>query len=103
VLIFGNLTTIPFSTNNIVNAEKAIPRYAKWGKFAMRKTKEKYPNAKIVDYLYIGGDEGTKFSIEKFKLWLKGKDKEFGVFVDIKFDKETEQILDLKRDHFQLC
>jgi hypothetical protein len=95
VLIFGNVITIPFSTNNIVNAEKEIPRYAKWGKLAIRKTKEKYPNAKIMDYLHIGRDEKTKSSIEKFKLWLKEKEKEFGGLVEIEFDTETEQIIDI--------
>jgi hypothetical protein len=60
-----------------------------------RRQKKKYPNAKIIDYLHIGRDEKTKSSVEKFKLWLKGKEKEFGVLVEIEFDTATEQIIDI--------
>jgi hypothetical protein len=95
VFISGSLVSIRFSTNNIVNAEKEIPDYAKWGKLAMQKTKEKYPEAKIIDYFHVGRDKEIKFSTEKFKLWLKGKDKEFGVFVEIEYDTKTEQVVDI--------
>ena len=81
---------------NIVIAEQEVPPYAKWGQIAMKNTKEKYPQANIIDYLHIGREKGTEYSVEKFKLWLKQDSKEFGVFVDIKFDNKTEQIIDIK-------
>jgi hypothetical protein len=92
-LFTGNIINNHFITAVEVKAENVIPPYAKWGKLAMQKTKEKYPNAAILDYLHIGRNDGTKSSIEKFKLWLKENDKEFGVLVDIEFEKETERII----------
>lgn len=73
--------------------QKPIPPYAKWGKIAMEKTHEKYPQAQIIDYLHVGRTTGPNTTTEKFKLWLKGKDREFGVFVDIEFDTKTEKVL----------
>lgn len=99
LLIFATLFVGNFpilDTNNVVIAEKIAPPYAKWGRIAMQKTKEKYPQANIIDYLHIGREKGTGYSVEKFKLWLKKGNQEFGVFVDIKFDNETEQIIDIQ-------
>jgi hypothetical protein len=76
--------------------QKPIPPYAKWGKIAMKKTHEKYPQAQIVDYLHVGRTSGPQSSVEKFKLWLKEPQKEFGVFIDIEFDNNTEKILSVK-------
>lgn len=86
----------PLNTNELILAQQPAPSYAKWGQIAMKKTKEKYPQADIIDYLHIGREKGTKYSTEKFKLWLKTDNKEFGVFVDITFDNKTEQIKDIK-------
>ncbi|XXM71080.1 DUF3889 domain-containing protein [Lysinibacillus sphaericus] len=69
-----------------------IPSYAKWGRLAMEKTKERYPQAQIIDYLHIGREENGGTSTEKFKLWLKGKDREFGVLVNVRFDSKNEQL-----------
>ncbi|MGM0851174.1 MAG: YqzG/YhdC family protein [Bacillota bacterium] len=79
-----------------VHAQQEIPSYAKWGSLAVKKTKEKYPDAAIVDYLHIGKENGSKVSTEKFKLWLKRGGKEFGVFVDIQFETDTEKMIDIK-------
>ncbi|ULT57694.1 YqzG/YhdC family protein [Neobacillus drentensis] len=73
--------------------QKPIPPYAKWGTFAMKKTQERYPHAKIIDYLHIGRVTGPRSSTEKFKLWLKDDKKEFGVFVDIEFNPATSQVI----------
>ncbi|NEU30166.1 DUF3889 domain-containing protein [bacterium LRH843] len=97
VISFGYVMSVP-SAHPPVHAENGIPSYAKWGKLAMEKTKEKYPNAKIIDYLHIGSEKTTKTTIEKFKLWLKVNNKEFGVFVDIEFNTETEDVLSI---HFK--
>ncbi|WP_459502906.1 YqzG/YhdC family protein [Bacillus sp. C1] len=72
----------------------AQPPYAKWGKLAVEKTKEKYPKAQIIDYLHIGRKPKTvNITVEKFKLWLREAGKEYGVFVDVEFDTKTEKFL----------
>lgn len=71
----------------------AQPAYAKWGRMAMEKTKEKYPTAQIVDYEHLGRIQGINTSLERFKLWLKEGEKEFGVLVQIEFDKKTERVI----------
>ncbi|MEK4148198.1 DUF3889 domain-containing protein [Robertmurraya sp. FSL W8-0741] len=76
--------------SSIVEAEE---KFEKWGQLALSKTKEKYPNAEIKDYKHIGRVQGTNTTVEKFKLWLKENDKEFGLLVNIKFDKETERVI----------
>ncbi|MCA1062654.1 YqzG/YhdC family protein (plasmid) [Cytobacillus spongiae] len=86
----------PFSDLNPgVYAQQEIPSYAKWGSLAVKKTQEKYPDAEIVDYLHIGKENGSKVSTEKFKLWLRRGEKEFGVLVDIEFETDTEKIIDI--------
>jgi Protein of unknown function (DUF3889) len=84
---------IPISTDSIVHAERPTPPYAKWGKIAVEKTKEKYPDAQVVDYLHVGREDKGSNSVEKFKLWLKGPDKEFGVFVDVEYNEASEQLI----------
>jgi len=98
LLLFGLFLFVeyPLETNVVALAQQQAPPYAKWGQVAMKKTKEKYPQANIIDYLHIGREKGPKYSTEKFKLWLKTDSKEFGVFVDITFENETEQIKDIK-------
>ena len=73
-------------------AAQTPPAYAKWGKIAMERTQEKYPDAKIVDYLYVGSQKMNTSTAETFKLWLKEGDKEFGVFITIRYDNKSEQI-----------
>jgi hypothetical protein len=72
---------------------KPIPSYAKWGRLAMKKTHEKYPNAQIIDYLHIGKITGAQTSTERFKLWLKEGQKEFGVYINIEFDNKSENVV----------
>ncbi|MDT9027370.1 MULTISPECIES: DUF3889 domain-containing protein [Rossellomorea] len=93
-LFLANTTIVEF--NPVVLAQQEIPSYAKWGSLAVKKTQEKYPDAAIVDYLHIGKENGSKVSTEKFKLWLKRGGKEFGVFVDIQFETDTEKMIDIK-------
>ncbi|WP_226681977.1 DUF3889 domain-containing protein [Sutcliffiella horikoshii] len=73
-----------------------VPSYAKWGQLAMKRTKEAYPKADIMDYLHIGRQEGPILTTEKFRLWLKEGDKEFGVNVTISFYKDTETVKEVK-------
>jgi len=72
------------------------PAYAKWGKLAIEKTQSSYPNSKIIDYLHEGSELKEDATIEKFKLWLKEGDKEFGVYVRIKYTTETQQVVDIE-------
>ncbi|MED3561331.1 YqzG/YhdC family protein [Bacillus xiapuensis] len=93
-IVFSSEIMIPPNLINIAYAQrKPIPPYAKWGVLAMNKTKEKYPNAQIIDYLHIGRTSGPATTTEKFKLWLKENGKEFGVFIDIEFNNKTEQVM----------
>ncbi|MGB2993786.1 MAG: DUF3889 domain-containing protein [Paenisporosarcina sp.] len=91
VLITANstLTHIPA----IAHTQQEIPAYAKWGKLAIKETQSKYPNADIIDYLHEGKESKANTTIEKFKLWLKDGDKEFGVFVRIEYNTETEKVI----------
>ncbi len=94
LLIFSLWTVESLSTPlYTAKAETTPPLYAKWGRLAVQKTKEKYPNAKIVDYLHVGRKQGANVTSEKFKLWLKTDRKEFGVFVTITFNTATEQVI----------
>lgn len=72
---------------------KPIPPYGKWGVFAMKKTQEKYPNSKIIDYLHIGRISGPHSSTERFKFWLKDNSREFGVFINIEYNNQTERVV----------
>jgi hypothetical protein len=91
-LFFSSISVNPLT--NTANAQyKPIPPYAKWGTIALQKTHEKYPHAKIVDYLHIGRTSGPQTSTEKFKLWLKDNHREFGVYVNIEFNNETQKVI----------
>lgn len=94
VIIAGALIAIKtFSTSEATPSE---PAYAKWGRVAMEKVKEKYPYAQIVDYLHVEREVGDSTTKETFKLWLRKLDKhEFGVYVTITFDNKTEKIVDI--------
>ncbi|MEH7414990.1 YqzG/YhdC family protein [Neobacillus drentensis] len=82
-------------TDTAVAQQKPIPPYAKWGTLAMKKTQERYPQAKIIDYLHVGRVTDSQSTTEKFKLWLKDDKREFGVFVDIKFNPATNQVINI--------
>lgn len=85
----------PVSGNDFTQLQKEEPPYAKWGRIAMTETKKRYPEADIVDYLHIGAIEENGITVEKFKLWLRGEDREFGVFIDIHFRTDTEEIIEM--------
>jgi hypothetical protein len=91
-LISSGIPHPSVSAKSLESIGVTVPSYAKWGRIAMQKTKERYPEAKIIDYLHIGREDSEGDSIEKFKLWLKGKDREFGVQINIRFDPETDEL-----------
>lgn len=73
----------------------AQPEYARWGRIAMERTAEKY-RLPIVDYLHVGrASPSPGVAEEKFKLWLRGNGREFGVIVTIRFETATDRILNV--------
>jgi hypothetical protein len=96
IIVYGLICLFVINTSDFISAEnKTPPPYAKWGELAMKKTKEKYPDAQITDYLHIGRETMEDSSLEKFKLILKRDSKEFGLFVNIEFKTETEQVIEI--------
>jgi hypothetical protein len=92
-ILFGSTLSYPILFEQPAQAQqKPIPPYAKWSVLAQDKVKEKYPNAKVVDYLYVGRNNGDLTSTERFKFWLKENQKEFGVYVSIEFNNQTHQV-----------
>ncbi|MDM5334342.1 YqzG/YhdC family protein [Ureibacillus composti] len=110
VLVYGRFTAASPNSNTestpsqdvaLPVQEQVAPAYAKWGRIAMEKVMAKYPNANVIDYLHIGREVGDKTSVEKFKLWLKEDSKEFGVFVNITFNNQTEEIINIDYEETQ--
>lgn len=85
----------PIAMGSMITTLQELPPYAQWGRVAMQETKKKYPDAAIIDYLHIGRETANNVTTEKFKLWLRGKDKEFGVYIDIEFNTDTEEIINI--------
>ncbi len=98
-IVLGVLITVnaaPTHVSTIALAQQEVPAYAKWGRLAIKETQSKYPNANIIDYLHEGSESKEDSTIEKFKLWLKEGDKEFGVFVKIEYFTETEKVVTIE-------
>ncbi|MEK4760643.1 DUF3889 domain-containing protein [Viridibacillus sp. FSL E2-0187] len=94
IFIIANSTSLHIPTN--AYAQQEIPAYVKWGKLALIETNSKYPNAKIIDYLHQGRETKKDTTTEKFKLWLKEGNREFGVFVRIEYNTHTEKVLKIE-------
>lgn len=94
-LLLTSISATPIHIQNTASAEDETPPYAKWGRLAMKETKSEYPDADIVDYLHVGSQTSDNETTQKFKLWLKEETKEYGVFIDIKFNNETEEVLQI--------
>lgn len=92
ITINSALTHFP----SIALTQEEIPAYAKWGRLAVKEVQSKYPDATVIDYLHEGSETKGDTTIEKFKLWLKDSDKEFGVFVHITYTTETEEIVNVE-------
>lgn len=99
VLAFGIFTSIYSAIPQLpmtALVQLEIPAYAKWGKLAVKETQAKYPKAEILDYLHEGNEVNGDLTIEKFKLWLKEGDHEFGVFIRIEYFTETNKVKAIK-------
>jgi hypothetical protein len=93
-LVLCSVSVSPLNLFHTAYAQqKPVPPHAKWGVLAIKKTKEKYPNVQVIDYLHIGRIRGPQSSTERFKLWLKDNNKEFGVFINIEFNNATEKVI----------
>lgn len=83
----------PFDVHNTVLGE---PSYAKWGQLAMKEVGKKY-DAQIVDYLHVGRTQiNAQTTKETFKFWLRGENREFGVYVTIQFQTSTDKVLSVE-------
>ncbi|WP_246097051.1 DUF3889 domain-containing protein [Psychrobacillus soli] len=94
--IYFTVNSVPIYTPPVVSTIQEPPAYAKWGMLAIKETQAKYPNASIIDYLHQGRESNKDSTIEKFKLWLKNGDHEFGVFVTIEFTTDTEEVVNIE-------
>ncbi|KMJ59305.1 hypothetical protein AB685_08580 [Bacillus sp. LL01] len=99
-LLLMGLQPASFAEATQQSSEQA-PSYAKWGQLAMKRMKEAYPKANIVDYLHVGRQEGPVLTTEKFRLWLKEGDREFGVNVTISFYNKTETVKEVKLEEIK--
>jgi hypothetical protein len=94
--IFTIVNSAPAHVQMLANTQTEVPVYAKWGKLAVQETQAKYPTANIIDYLHEGSESKDDSTIEKFKLWLKEGDREFGVFVRIEYITATEKVVGIE-------
>ena len=92
VIVSSVLNHVPTTAHK----QQETPSYAKWGQLAMKETQAKYPSANIIDYLYEGRETKGDSTIEKFKLWLKEGENEFGVFVRIEYTTATEKVVHIE-------
>jgi hypothetical protein len=76
-------------------AERQL-EYAKWGHIAMQLTSKRY-QGEIIDYLHVGRTQiSSGIAEETFKFWLRKRDREFGVWVTIRFYTLNDQIITVK-------
>lgn len=95
-ILIGSTFSTPFQLNHSAHAQqKPTPPYAKWSVIALDKVKTKYPNAKVADYLYVGRTNGERTSTERFKFWLKEPQREYGVYVNIEFNNQSQQVTNI--------
>lgn len=84
------------STDSVPTLHAAQPEYAKWGRIAMQQASDKY-HASIIDYKHIGRSiVKAGVAEEKFKLWLRDNDREFGVLITIQFYTANDQIITIR-------
>lgn len=95
LIAFGLLLGLaePSKNPTVAASTQPTPEYAKWGQIAMQRTSERY-RLPIVDYLHVGRRQlSPGIAEERFKLWLRGDNREFGVFVTIRSETASERIL----------
>lgn len=73
----------------------AEPAYAKWGVIAVKKAESQY-GAPVKDYAHIGRTViSESIAEEKFRLLMKKENQEFTVEVMVRFNPQTDQLLNV--------
>jgi hypothetical protein len=86
-------TYVGASPSNWARETTGPPSYAKWGRFAIGQVSQRY-KAEIIDYLHVGRRNLSSNTAEEvFKFWVRDNDREFGVYVSIIFEVDTEKVL----------
>lgn len=94
--VFITFYSAPSYIPSIAFTQQEVPDYAQWGQLAIKETQIKYPNASIIDYLHEGSELKEDSTIEKFKLWLKEDDIEFGILARIEYNTETKEVINIE-------
>ncbi len=76
--------------------QEGAPAYAKWSRLAIKQTQANYPQASIIDYLYMGSTQNDSATIATFRLWLREGKREYGVVVRVTYITETEKLESVK-------
>lgn len=76
--------------------QENAPAYAKWSRLAIKQTQEHYPQASIIDYLYIGSAQNDGTTVATFRLWLREGEREYGIVVRVAYITETEKLESVK-------
>jgi len=93
IVLLITCSFVGWGNNAIATAE---PEYAKWGRMAMQETAKRY-RAEIVDYKHLGRQsEHAGKAVESFRLLLNNGQRQFGVTVHIRFQLQTEQVLQIQ-------
>ena len=71
--------------------------YAKWSKIAIEKMKEKYPRAKLNEYLYAGRTVISETEAEdRFLFYVKNHNDGLEVRAIVVFNPKTDQLITVK-------
>ncbi|GKV68615.1 hypothetical protein NCCP2716_11130 [Sporosarcina sp. NCCP-2716] len=84
--------TVPVSST----VESETPAYAKWSRLAIQQVQIQYPNAQIIDYLYMGTRQSTEGMEATFRLWLREAGREYGVVVRVTYSAETDKLKEIQ-------
>ncbi|TCP29291.1 uncharacterized protein DUF3889 [Scopulibacillus darangshiensis] len=75
--------------------------YEKWGRIAVEKTKERYPDSAVSDYDYEGHEKiADNVAADWFEFELKRGQKERMVKVRVKYSPETNKLISV--DFYEL-
>lgn len=76
--------------------QEDAPAYAKWSRLAIQETQASYPQASIIDYLYMGSAQNDDSTVATFRLWLREGTTEYGVVVRVTYVTKTEKLESVK-------
>ncbi len=92
VLVFLTLTGGEHDAHD-VSAAHGQPGSVQWGQTVMRETALRYSDAEIIDYRYDGSFQlPSGQTEERFKLWLRGQGREFGVKVVLRIKEDAQRM-----------